>query len=270
MSPLAWLTVALAADPACPERAATVAGVVAGDALVEASGMVASGRDPALLWAHNDSGNAPELVAVSTDGQVRATVAIAAEAVDWEDIARHGPRLIIADIGDNRAQRATVTLWTVAEPDPSGSPPAAPLPATRRTLRYADGPRDSEVLLVHPTSGETLIISKGREDEHAIYAVPDEGEQMARVGSLPFLPGTPYRTAGDVAPDGSAVVLRGYTFGWWYPVQPGQTLLEALQGAPCPFPLAPEVQGEAVALTADGTVYTLSEGGDQPLWRYDP
>mgnify|MGYP006979921780 CR=1 FL=1 len=266
MTVMAW-ALALSARSAwadCPERRAEVAGTVTAEGLAEASGLVASGRDPGVLYTHNDSGNAPALYALTTDGRALGTWPVEAPSVDWEDIARHGERLVIGDIGDNRARRDHVTLITVLEPDPRARP--SPLEATMRTVRYDDGPRDTEVLLVHPVTGETVLVSKGREGEHAVYVV--EGERARRVGVLPYLPATPFRTAGDVAPDGSMIVLRGYTFAWTYAVAAGATLVEALRGVPCPLPLAPEAQGEAIAVAADGSVYTLSEGEAQPLWRY--
>jgi len=262
-----WLLALSVASGACPERRAEVAGSVAAGPLDEASGLVSSQR-PGRLWSHNDSGNAAELVALSPTGEVQGVWPVRATATDWEDIARHGAELVVADIGDNRARRRHVSLWRMEEPAAGATP--RPLSATEQRLRYADGPRDAEVLLVHPATGETLILTKGREQEHAIYRVVAGEELMQRVGTIPWLAPTPFRTAGDVAPDGSAVVLRGYTFAWWYAVRPGQTLLQALQEAPCPFALAPETQGEGIAIGLDGVVYTLSEGGDQPLWRYPP
>jgi hypothetical protein len=124
------------------------------------------------------------------------------------------------------------------------------------------------VLLVDPADGRLFVVSKGRESEHVIYEVPAEGGVAVRRGELPFDPAVPFRTAGDVAPDRSAVILRGYTYGWLFRIPSGATLPDALQQPPCPFPVAPEPQGESVAFGADGLVYTLSENGNQPLWRY--
>ena len=56
-------------------------------ALVEASGLVASRAQPGLLWAHNDSGGAPEVFAIGEDGSDRGWSVAGAAARDWEDMA---------------------------------------------------------------------------------------------------------------------------------------------------------------------------------------
>lgn len=262
---MAWWLLGVAFAGSCPTFRAELAGVVGIEALPEASGLVASGRDPARLWSHNDSGNAAELIAMGLDGALQGIWPVAATALDWEDVARRGDELLVGDIGDNRGVRPHVSIWVVAEPVDG---PGEPLAAREIRFTYEDGPRDAEVLLVEPGTGRLLVLSKGRESEHAIYAVPEQGGVAVRVGEVPWVRATPYRTAGDVAPDGSAVILRGYTFGWWYPVPASGSVVDALVGEPCPFPTVPEAQGESVAFGPDGMVYTVSETVGQPLWRY--
>src|SRR5512146_2363423 len=104
------------ACPACAAPEAT--GALSDPALNEISGVVASIAHPGVLWAHNDSGDVPRFFAVDGAGNRLATISVAgAQAVDWEDIARGpcpaGTCLYLADIGDNKAQRSSYTIYRV-------------------------------------------------------------------------------------------------------------------------------------------------------------
>src|SRR5690606_16613699 len=58
----------------CPTAAEPVrVGTVASSHVVEASGLVASRKQPDVLWVHNDSGNAATLYALGRDGRNRGS-----------------------------------------------------------------------------------------------------------------------------------------------------------------------------------------------------
>src|SRR5690606_27133660 len=87
----------------------------------ETSGLARSSIDPDVFWTHNDRGNDPVLFAIGSDGALRARVTVTgASLIDWEDIERgpcgDGRCLFIADIGDNSANRESITIYEVAEP----------------------------------------------------------------------------------------------------------------------------------------------------------
>src|SRR3954451_10421792 len=124
-------TTAPAAAPAprtpalCGALRVHTTGRVAADGATELSGLVASPAQRGVLWTHNDSGDAPRLFALRSDGSAIATVAVrGAQAVDWEDLAA-GPdgSLLVGDIGDNDAARDSVTVYRVPEPQVGGAPP---------------------------------------------------------------------------------------------------------------------------------------------------
>jgi hypothetical protein len=76
-------------------------------------------------------------------------------------------------------------------------------------------------------------------------------------------------TGGDIAPDGSVVVLRTYATVWVWDRFPSAPLAEAFAEAPCEGPSEIEPQGEAIAFGAAGTsYYTVSEGEHPPLYRF--
>ena len=270
-----------------------VSGTIAEPGVIEVSGLAGSRQWSDVLWAHNDSGGAPELYAVAEDGTSLGTYPIeGAEAVDWEDMAA-GPDasgttevLYVGDIGDNDAARASVTVYRVHEPgEAPGSTPAVPLTEVDAIeLRYPDGPSDAEALLVDPRTGDLVIVTKSVLGTSRILTaqaadlVEGAPVELADAGALdvplPPEPGSGFPgtmvTAGDVSPDGSIVLLRTYRSVLAFERRDGQTLAQALLGAPCFAPQAEEEQGETVAFTGDGSAYvTASEGAGTAIHRVE-
>src|ERR671936_3018212 len=142
--------------------------------VVESSGLVASRRHPGVLWTHNDSGDASRLFAVGRDGRVLATLRLAGvRARDWQALAlgrddRGAPALLVGDIGDNQGVWPWVTVYRVAEPARLRD---AAVPAARFRLRYPDGPRDAEALLVDPRGNRLYVASKD-EAGGGLYPAP--------------------------------------------------------------------------------------------------
>src|SRR5262245_15366788 len=89
-------------------------------AIPEASGIVKSRRHPGIFWVHNDSGNAPLLFAVRSDGRVVRRFRLAIPNLDWEDIAIDARgHLYLGDIGNNTGLLRVRTIYRIDEPDPS-------------------------------------------------------------------------------------------------------------------------------------------------------
>ena len=89
-----------------------------------------------MLWAHEDSGAGPDVVALSFSGQTRQTFRLeGVSARDWEDMdVGPGPApgvsyLYLGDIGDNGKSRPNITIQRVPEPAVAG---AAGITAARR------------------------------------------------------------------------------------------------------------------------------------------
>jgi hypothetical protein len=258
-----------------------VAGTVADPGLTEISGLARSGRHPGVLWTHNDSGGDPALSAMADDGADLGTFTVeGAAATDWEDLASGpGPEagtsyLYAADIGDNDAERPSVTVYRVAEPDAAPTGADGTLRgATPIELRYPDEPSDAEALLVDPLSGDLLVVTKSFSGTARILRAPaaslDGGAPVSLVAegelSLGMLTAV---TGGDVSPDGSLVLLRTYSSVLAFARPDGGSLVDALLGPSCAAPQAQEPQGEAVAFTTAGDAYvTVSEGAHPPLHR---
>jgi len=257
---------------------ARIVGRVGAAAATELSGLVLSRSQRGVLWTHNDSGDAPRLLAVALDGRLLADVALTgAEAFDWEDIAA-GPReLFVGDIGDNVPQRDVIVVYRVPEPRVAGvAAPPTTAAASRIELRYPDGRRDAEALLRDPVSGALVVVSKRSSGRAGIYVAgrPAAGTAttMRRRGTVRLGEGE-LVTAGDVSSDGRTIVLRTYASAYVWTRRRGERVAAALTRKPCKAgaELFREGQGEALAVAAGGDAfYTAPEGSAPPIRRYAP
>ena len=229
-------------------------------AVPEASGVAVSRRTPGLLWSMNDSGE-PRLVAFDASGAMKARVRVTgATTDDWEDLAsapcRQGSCLYIADIGDNRTSRRTITLYRVPEPRTDDQ---ATAPAEAFTAAYPDGAHDAEALFLD-SSGRAYIVTKAKSKETALYRWPQlragATGMLERLTSLPL----EHVTGADASADGTWVALRTNDQLYFYRMR---ELLASSGGQPLRVNLAglKEPQGEGVAFGAAGRVYLAGEGG---------
>ena len=229
--------------------------------IYESSGLALSRRHPAVLWTHNDSGDEPRLYAVGSEGRTLATLTLAGvEARDWEALAagrddRGRPALFVGDIGDNQGVWPEVSVYRVPEPARLRD---ATVPAVRYRLRYADGSRDAEALLVDPRRNRLYVATK-EVSGGGLYRASsrlrtDQVNILRRVADVP-----PVVTDGAFSPDGHAFVLRDYQGAYVY-AAPGRRV-----GS---FELPLQFQGESITVTADGrSVLAGSEGPESEVWR---
>jgi hypothetical protein len=247
--------------------------------ITESSGLALSPTHPGVLWTHDDSGNPPLLFALGPSGRVSGTVRIpGVPDVDWEAMAAFRDAgghawLAAGDIGDNAAQRASVEVDVV--PEPSRLADVVETPRLRLRLRYPDGPRDAETLVVDQVRRRMFVVSKGL-FTGTVYAVPasawngtvpqaatTRSATLVAVGTVPLV----LVTDGTGTPDGG-VLLR--TYGEIarfdpFPLDGGTRLLEPRATAALPS----QQQGEGLALEPDGrSVLLSSEGTDQPVLRF--
>lgn len=246
--------------------------------LDETSGLVASRKNPDVLWMHND-GAAPRLYALNTKGKHVATLDVAVILTDTEDIAigpgpdKQRDYLYIGDIGDNEAQRKAIRVCRVPEPELD--------PAKRAHLRATDfeefllklpgGAEDCEALLVDPASGDVYIVTKEKK-KGKIYMVP--GKELREGETIPLKLVLNLKvkkiSGGDISPDGTKILLRNESDGWLWHRQPSESIVDTLATQE-----AQEVQvrtqsqarnGESVGFSADSEGYfTISEGKQQPV-----
>ena len=234
--------------------------------ITESSGLAASTRHPGVVYTHNDSGGVPKIFALGPDGRVRAVLTVGgASARDWEGMAigkdaRGRSAIFVADIGDNLGGAwPYVTVYRIPEPSQVRS---QTLRATAFKIKYQDGPRNAETLMINPRTNRLYIASKlfgGK-----IYEAPKRLRTggfnvMRKVGDAPAI-----ATDGAFSPDGRTCVIRTYFGARLYSVgrdgRPGKTLKT--------IDLPLQKQGESVTYTPDGrSLLVGSEGTDQPVYK---
>jgi hypothetical protein len=280
-------------EVAPPERVGTIPYPL----LPETSGLARSHRAGDLLWAHNDSDNAPVLFALGADGRLRGQLRPPGVTnVDWEDIASFEAEgrawLLIADVGDNLSRRTDCVLYIVPEPDPAALTPGGELAvgvAWRIPVRYPDGPRDCEAVAVDPRDGLVYLISK-RTVPAVVYTLPlhppagavPAAVPIARLTQIPqptavqktiALPTGKYRaqpTGLDFSPDGTIAAVLTYGDVWLFRRPAGQSWTDAFTSEPQRLPPHGLMQAEAICFSHDGhALYVSSEGRAAPLLRYD-
>ncbi|WP_141578512.1 hypothetical protein [Actinomadura sp. WMMA1423] len=270
-APVCLLSPAASASPpgAVPggtARGDTVAFTIRDPRITESSGLAASALHKGVVYTHNDSGGVPKVYALGPGGQVVAVLTLAgAQARDWEAMAigrdgRGRPAIFVADIGDNLGGAwPYVTVYRIPEPARLRS---QTLQATRFRMRYEDGPRNAETMMINPRTNRLYVASKlfGGKVYEAPARLRTGGLNVLRkVGDAPAI-----ATDGAFAPDGRTCVIRTYFGARLYKVgadgRPG--------GSSKSIDLPTQVQGESVTYTPDGrSLLVGSEGTKQPVYR---
>ncbi|TYK49679.1 hypothetical protein [Actinomadura decatromicini] len=234
--------------------------------ILESSGLAASTRHPGIVYTHNDSGGVPRIYALGMDGRVRAVFTVAgAGARDWEGMAlgkdsAGRPAIFVADIGDNLGGAwPYVTVYRVPEPSRMRS---QTLRATAFRVKYADGPRNAETVMVNPRTNRLYIASKlfgGKLYEAPARLGTGGFNTMRKIGDAP-----PIATDGAFSPDGRTCVVRTYFGARFYEVGPDGRPGKTLKTIDLPM----QKQGESVTYTPDGrSILVGSEGKGQPVYR---
>ncbi|MEZ0577963.1 hypothetical protein [Nocardioides sp. MH1] len=212
--------------------------------IIESSGLVAH---DGLFATINDSGDSGRVFTVDpADGSTTAVTTWSGEPTDVESIApMPDGDVLVGDTGDNDEVRDSVELLKV----PFGHD--GEVEPTTYDLTYPDGPHDAETLLVHPVTGQVLIVDKdiiGRMYAAPAHLDPDGTNELELRGD--DLIGV--ATDGAFFPDGKHLIIRGYfsaaVYSW-------PSLKEVAK-----FDLPSQPQGEGIAVDDSGRVFLSSEG----------
>jgi hypothetical protein len=230
--------------------------------ITESSGLAASRLHPGIYWTHNDSDDGAYLYAVdSATGQTVATITMTGVGSprDVEAISI-GPdnQIYVGDIGDNLGG-SWPYVWIYRLPEPKTLRDQT-LRATQYVVKYSDGARNAESLVVHPKTGRVYIVDKNENGGH-LYEGPAE---LSTSGTNVFRPiaAVPDLEATDAAlsHDGRYLVVRSYFGAIAYDWNGGK--LKRLKRLGVPF----LGQGESVTYTADGTKLMYgAEGTDSAV-----
>ncbi len=270
--------------------AADELGQVDSELLVEVSGVASSHRQAGVLWLHNDHGSDASLHAtgLSGDDQGRHEL-LGADNEDWEDLAlgpcSHGLEpcscLHLADMGDNDLQRDGGVIFRVEEPTVTGSATLSQTSALDEIwFAYPDGSHDAEALLVHPDTGEVLVLTKEQPTQvFAFPTVPPQPAPASQPSTLELVASFDLGdvdaeesevTGGAVSPRGYRVVLRTDEDLLLFTGAPGDSLESILRRDPVLLPTPPPGRGEAVTFSADGRrLYLVGEGAQPGIYAVD-
>ncbi|WP_031478819.1 WD40 repeat domain-containing protein [Streptomyces bicolor] len=232
--------------------------------ITESSGLAASRQHPGIYWTHNDQDEGAYLYAVdSATGETVATITMTGVGTprDVEAIAiGPGNEIYVGDIGDNDGVEWPY-VWVYRLPEPKQLKDQS-VRATQYVVKYSDGPRDAESLVVHPKTGRVYIIDK-QEDGGHLYEAPAE---LSPSGTNVFKPITPvdlWATDAAFSPDGRTLAVRGYFGGVAYDWNGGK--LKRLERISVPLG-----QGESASYSPDGTKLMLgSEGANSAVVAQD-
>ncbi|MEU6882029.1 WD40 repeat domain-containing protein [Streptomyces sp. NPDC046712] len=264
VSGAAALVLLTAAAPAGAAEGADQDFTIKDARVTESSGLAASQAHPGVYWTHNDQ-DAPLIYGIdSRTGETVATLTMKGVGTprDMEAISI-GPDgdIYVGDIGDNR-DGTWDHVWIYRFPEPKQLKDQT-VTAKQYVVKYADGPRNAEALMVHPKTGRVYIASKN-EDTGGLYAGP---ERLSSGGTNVFrrVDDVPWVTDGAFSPDGSRLVLRGYFTAKEYAWKDGRL---GDDGADLRVPF--QGQSESVTYTKDGSAVMFgSEGRHSEVVRVD-
>lgn len=269
------------------EKQTDTAGHLAKKEMNEISGIAASGINHDIYYVHNDSGDTSRFFAITPDGKLKSTIYFKGDpketlgVADCEDIAvGPGPvkgksYVYLGDIGDNAAVRKYLTVYQMEEKTSWAGDSITKTEAFPVHLKYPDGPRDAETLMIDPVGKLIYIVSK-RQDSVSVYTTPlsyktNDTLTLTKRCKL-FFKGYPlfkWITAGDISKDGKQILLKSYSKVYYWKRTGDEPVWEIMQKTPTILPYLQERQGEAIGFTPDGTgYYTTSEGVYAPIYYY--
>lgn len=254
----------------------------------EASALVASQQFPGIYWTLNDSGNAPVIFAFDEDGAPRGSFRVTgATNVDWEAI-QVGPdedggfALYIGDIGDNDQVRREPVVYRVTEPEPA--PPgeraatSETAPATAFRFLYPGRPHNAEAMLVHPRTGEIVVVTRELNGMSMLYRLPLplDGDSVPIADLIDVVnvqrldPASGQVTDAAISSDGRQIALRTYASVLIYDVPDGLLKDNLWEQAPGVYRLADGPKGEGLAFRLDsGDLLSIGEEKAGPAALYE-
>ena len=265
-------------------------GTITSSELNEISGIDVSQMNEDLLWCINDRGNKPILYGITSEGELKKRYYVRpVKNNDWEDIVTFSMGdtnwILIADVGDNDAERHHCQLLLILEPRIQKAENEYISPKVTLRFQYEDGPRDCESVAVDVAGQRILLISK-RTPIPILYSLPltltsSSTPMIARrITTLDQAPrpteaqkkenrlfrygGQP--TAMDYSENSKLAVILTYRDFWIYEVASGDWQT-ALSGLPVSTTLPLMRQAESICFDEKGIgLYFTTEKVPAPLY----
>ena len=185
--------VTVTAEDTCPEFDDGVqTGLTDHAVLREISGIAASRKNPGVLWANNDSGDANRVYALGRQGKIIGAYNLrGSQAADWEDMAiGPGPvpaehYLYVADIGDNNQTSNIAPVYRAREPVVALDqvPSIFDLNDVQTiALRYPNNAAyNAETIFVDPENGDIWIVTKHPQGASLVFHAPAPHATLLRL-----------------------------------------------------------------------------------------
>ncbi len=201
--------------------------------ILEGSAIVKSRTQKNVYWTLNDSGDKARIFAIDSLGRIikprwasrryEGILIPDAVNVDWEDIAVDDAGLLyIADTGNNDNRRRDLTIYVIAEPDPTAVDRSSVL--RKIFFRFPDQKQfppekknfDCEALFWN--AGKLYVLTKHRSDTHTkLYRL--DATRPFVINTATFLGEYDVKgmvTAADASPDGTKLAVLTYTGVWLF------------------------------------------------------
>ncbi|MEO6850303.1 MAG: hypothetical protein ABI203_01660 [Mucilaginibacter sp.] len=270
------------------EKKLHIPGRLQNKAMDEISGIAASHIHKGIYYVHNDSGDTSRFFAITPQGKIKSVLYFEGDhkdklgVHDCEDIAVGiGPvkgksYVYLGDIGDNDVKYPYITVYRMEEQKAwIGKDSIIKVNAVPVHLKYPDGPRDAESLMIDPVEKLIYIVSK-RSDSVTVYTSSlnfkaGDTLTLTKRCKLYFKGIKPFKwiTGGDISADGQQILLKDYVKVYYWKRSNNEPVWKTLQKKPTELPYETEKQGEAIGFTPDAKgYYTTSEGVFAPIYYY--
>ncbi len=199
------------------------------DELHEVSGMF-MGSD-SILYAANDSGNAPIIYGIDANGEiVRSVYVKGVKNIDWEEITANNHYIFIGDFGNNENNRKDLCLYKIDQKSFYTQDTVTPIRTTFSYSNQRSFPAknenknfDMEAMVVK--YGTLYLFSKNRTSPFTgytyLYSMPTlSGDYELTPLDSVWLGEKPKEmsstTGAALSPDGRCLVLLGYNKLWTF------------------------------------------------------
>jgi hypothetical protein len=249
---------------------AEIVGTVQGDALDDPSGLVVSPLEPDVLWTHNDAGDEPRLIAISSSGETLQKFLVSTVSMgDWEDVALVGSTIWIGDLGtdaDSPPVLVSVPLPIVGSGD---NDDGVLVPDDVLGVTFPDARPDVEAIFYDERSAQMVLASRTKDGASSqVFAVDLADGHAVPLTTLAFghgaLEGDGEVTGGTATADRFALRTRSSAFVW---ERGTDDLATAFETDPCPIAVDGTDGGEAIAFDGDESVYLLGDGAHATIVR---
>jgi hypothetical protein len=284
--PIAVVALALAAPARAAWEKPSVLCNIADDRIGEASGIAMSRVNPGIFYVQNDGGDTARVFAIDKAGKTAAVISVTnATNADWEDIAVGydkdcKPTLYIGDLGGNNSGTNEYTVYAIPDARIEAGDTARNISVEAQILRfkYPDGAHDAETLMADWKGRALYVVTKEFAPKASgVYRLDPvfngTVQTAAKVGTMTFADPLPIypnmATGGDIAPDGSRMVVRTYQMAYEWTIPKDKAPDDVLAQKPKSQMLMLERQGEAICYGLDGKTWlTTSEQRPTPVYQY--